>query len=132
MLNRTILVALVVSLGLTLGAPAVWAQGGGASSTGSMTGKVTDLKSWIDYVGKDHMHHRLERILGSRRASVAMVFAVTICLGLAAIVLRKANTAEAIMLLAQATLIVVIITILEHRGRPVGANTGRDMQGKGL
>ncbi len=83
-----------------------------------MTGKVTDLKGWIDYVGKDHMHHRLERLLGSRHASVVMIFAVMICLGLAAIVLRKADTAEAIMLLAQATIIVVIITVLEYSGRP--------------
>lgn len=82
-----------------------------------LTGKVSTIKGWIDYVGKDHLHHRLERALGSQRASVAMIFALTICLGLAAIVLRKADTAEAIMLLAQATLIVVMITILEHRGR---------------
>lgn len=88
------------------------------------TGKVTDFRSWIEYAGKDHLHHRLERILGTRHASVAMIFAVTICLGLAAIVLRKADTAEAIMLLAQATLIVVLITILEHRGRPNRGGSG--------
>lgn len=32
-------------------------------------------------------------------------------------VLRKAGTAEAIMLLAQAALILIMITILEHQGR---------------
>lgn len=82
-----------------------------------VTGKVSSIKGWIEYVGKDHLHHRLERALWSRRASVLMIYALTICLGLAAIVLRKADTAEAIMLLAQAALIVVMITILEHRGR---------------
>ncbi len=82
------------------------------------TGKVSSLKEWIDYVGKDHLHHRLERVLGSRRASVAMIFALTVCLGLAAMVLRKAGLAEALMLLAQAALIVTMLTILEHRGRP--------------
>jgi hypothetical protein len=46
-----------------------------------------------------------------------MIFSLMICLGLAAIVLRKADTAEAIMLLVQASLIVTIITILEQRGR---------------
>jgi UDP-GlcNAc:undecaprenyl-phosphate GlcNAc-1-phosphate transferase len=81
------------------------------------TGKVSNVRGWIDYVGKDHMHHRLERLLGSRQAAVAMIFAVTVCLGLAAMVLRKADTAQALMLLVQATLIVVIITILEHRAR---------------
>ncbi len=82
------------------------------------TRQVTSVKSWIEYVGKDHLHHRLERALGDRRASVGMIFSLMICLGLAAIVLRKADTTEAILLLIQATLIVVIITILEHRGRP--------------
>jgi UDP-GlcNAc:undecaprenyl-phosphate GlcNAc-1-phosphate transferase len=80
-------------------------------------GKVKTVKQWIDYVGKDHLHHRLERVLGSRQASVAMIWVLTICLGLAAIVLRKAGTAEAIMLLAQAALILIMITILEHQGR---------------
>ena len=81
------------------------------------TGKVTSLKGWLDYVGKDHLHHRLERALASKQASVAMIFALTVCLGLAAMVVRKADTAEAIMLLAQATLIVIIVTIMEFRGR---------------
>ena len=81
------------------------------------TGKVASVKQWIDYVGKDHLHHRLERVLGGRQASVAMIWVLTICLGLAAIVLRKAGTAEAIMLLAQAALILIMITILEHQGR---------------
>jgi len=82
-----------------------------------VTGKVKTVKQWIDYVGKDHLHHRLEHVLGSRQASVAMIWVLTICLGLAAIVLRKAGTAEAIMLLAQAALILIMITILEHQGR---------------
>ncbi|MGH7256507.1 MAG: hypothetical protein ACREI3_12110, partial [Nitrospirales bacterium] len=78
---------------------------------------VRSLKGWIDYVGKDHLHHRLERALCSRRASVTVIFTLTICLGLAAMVLRRADTAEAIMLLTQAVLFVMIITILEHRDR---------------
>ncbi|HEX9742713.1 MAG TPA: MraY family glycosyltransferase [Nitrospiraceae bacterium] len=81
------------------------------------TGKVKSVKQWINYVGRDHLHHRLERVLDSRQASVAMIFVLTICLGLAAIVLRKVGTAEAIMLLAQATLILIMVTILEHQGR---------------
>ena len=83
-----------------------------------VTGKVRTIKDWIDYVGKDHLHHRLERALSSRRATVATIFTLTICLGLAAMVLRKANTTEALMLLLQAALIVIIITFLEYRGRP--------------
>ncbi len=81
------------------------------------TGKVRSIKEWLDYVGKDHLHHRLERALGSRQASVAMICLMTICLGLAALALRHAGTAEAMLLLLQACLIVVMITILEWSGR---------------
>ena len=81
------------------------------------TGKVRTIRDWIEYVGKDHLHHRLERALGSRMASVLMIFSLTICLGLAALVLRKAGTTEAILLLTQAALIVIMVTTLEHAGR---------------
>ncbi len=81
------------------------------------TGKVRSIKEWLDYVGKDHLHHRLERALGSRQASVAMICLMTICLGLAALALRHAGTSEALLLLLQACLIVAMITILEWSGR---------------
>jgi hypothetical protein len=48
---------------------------------------------------------------------VAMICLMTICLGLAALALRHAGTAEALLLLVQACLIVVMITILEWSGR---------------
>ena len=80
-------------------------------------GKVRSLKEWIDYVGKDHLHHRWERALGSRLASVVMIFALTISLSFAALVLRKAGTFEAVLLLAQAVIIVIMVTVLEHAGR---------------
>jgi UDP-GlcNAc:undecaprenyl-phosphate GlcNAc-1-phosphate transferase len=81
------------------------------------TGKVRSVKEWLDYVGKDHLHHRLERALGSRQASVAMIFLFTICLGLAALALRHASTTEAILLLIQAGLIAAMLTVLEITGR---------------
>lgn len=82
-----------------------------------MTGKVRSVKEWLDYVGKDHLHHRLERALGSRQASIAMIFLLAICLGLAALALRRAGTMEAMFLLVQAGLIVAILTLLEIAGR---------------
>lgn len=82
-----------------------------------VTGKVKSVKEWLDYVGKDHLHHRLERALGSRQASVAMIFLFTICLGLAALGLRHAGTMEAVLLLIQAALIAAMLTVLEISGR---------------
>lgn len=82
-----------------------------------ITGKVKSVKEWLDYVGRDHLHHRLERALGSRQASVAMIFLFTICLGLSALALRHASTTEAILLLIQAGLIGAMLTVLEISGR---------------
>lgn len=82
-----------------------------------VTGKVKSVKEWLDYVGKDHLHHRLERALGSRQASIAMIFLFTICFGLAALALRHAGTMEAVLLLIQAGLIAAMITLLEISGR---------------
>lgn len=82
-----------------------------------VTGKVHSVKEWLDYVGKDHLHHQLERALGSRQASVAMIFLLTICLGLSAMALRPAGLQQAVFLLIQAGLIVAMITLLGVSGR---------------
>ncbi len=83
------------------------------------TGKVKTLKQYLEYVGKDHLHHRLERALGSRTDAVLMIFLLSIALGLAGVVLRSARTMDALFLLLQATIIVVVVSILERRGRGV-------------
>jgi UDP-GlcNAc:undecaprenyl-phosphate GlcNAc-1-phosphate transferase len=80
-------------------------------------GKVTTLKEYLEYVGKDHMHHRLERALGNRTDAVLMIFLLSIALGLAGVVLRSARTVDALFLLLQGTIIVVVVSILERRGR---------------
>ncbi|TAL12558.1 MAG: undecaprenyl/decaprenyl-phosphate alpha-N-acetylglucosaminyl 1-phosphate transferase [Nitrospirae bacterium] len=80
-------------------------------------GKVRTLKEYLEYVGKDHMHHRLERALGSRTDAVLMIFLLSIALGLAGVVLRSARTVDALFLLLQGTIIVVVVSILERRGR---------------
>ncbi|HXZ43812.1 MAG TPA: MraY family glycosyltransferase [archaeon] len=80
------------------------------------TGKVRTFQQWIAYVGKDHLHHRLETLLGSRRKTVFLIFFLSISMGLAAMALSNARTLEAVLLILQAAIIVVIVTILEHAG----------------
>lgn len=81
------------------------------------TGKVRNLRDWLAYVGKDHMHHRIAALLEGNKGSVLLIFSLSICLGLGAIVLRNARTVDALLLLFQAVIIVVIFTILERKGR---------------
>lgn len=82
-----------------------------------ITGKVLSAKQWIEYVGKDHLHHRLADVLGGPKRSVLFIYLLTLCLGTSAVVLRYARSIDAILLLFQAAIVVVLVTILERRGR---------------
>jgi UDP-GlcNAc:undecaprenyl-phosphate GlcNAc-1-phosphate transferase len=81
-----------------------------------LTGKVRSFHDWIAYVGRDHLHHRLAALLGSKRQAVLLVFAFSICMGLAAIALVHSRGFEAALLILQAVLIAAIFSVLEHAG----------------
>jgi UDP-GlcNAc:undecaprenyl-phosphate GlcNAc-1-phosphate transferase len=83
------------------------------------TGKVTSVRQWLEYVGRDHLHHRLANVLGGNRKSVAFIFVLNGCLGISAVALRHAWPLEAVLLLAQAVLLVLLISALERAGREV-------------
>jgi len=81
------------------------------------TGKVTTFKEWIEYVGRDHLHHRMAQILGGHRRSVFFIYLLTICFGISAVVLRNATAQDAVLLLCQAVFMVIMVTVLERIGR---------------
>ena len=77
-------------------------------------GKTRSFKEWIEYVGHDHLHHRMARVLGGSTQSVLFIYLLSICLGLSAILLRNAHhPSEALLLLCQALIIVILVSILE-------------------
>ena len=82
-----------------------------------LTGKVTNFKEWIEYVGKDHLHHRLANVLGGKKQSVLFIYLLGLCLGTSAVVLRNARPADAVLLIIQACIMMVLVTVLERRGR---------------
>ncbi len=82
-----------------------------------LTGKVTNFKQWIEYVGKDHLHHRLANVLGGKKQSVLFIYLLGLGLGTSAVVLRNARPTDAVLLIIQACIMVVLITVLERRGR---------------
>jgi len=81
------------------------------------TGKVKTLRQWIDYVGTDHIHHRLYVLLGEKHRSVIVIFLVSATLGLSAIALRNARPVDGVLLVSQAFLITVIFSLIEYAGR---------------
>ena len=82
-----------------------------------MTGKVLNFRQWIEYVGKDHLHHRLAIVLGGNKKSVLFIYLLSLCLGLSSVALRNARVVDAILLILQASIMVILITFLERRGR---------------
>ena len=93
-----------------------------------LTGKVRSFREWIDYVGKDHLHHRIADVLGSRRRAVLFIYLMGVCLGLSALVLRDSAAVDAFLLIVQAAILMALITVLERRGRSIGA-LGREAAG---
>ena len=81
-----------------------------------LTGKVRDLEEWLNYVGKDHLHHRMANLLLSNKKSVLFIYLLSFTLGLNALLLRDADSFSAMILLTQAICILVIITVIEITG----------------
>ncbi len=82
-----------------------------------LTRKVKSLKEWIDYVGTDHIHHRLYKLLGDKRKAVLFIYFLCATLGISAITLRYARPIDGVLLVVQAFLITVIVSIAEYSGR---------------
>lgn len=77
------------------------------------TRKVTSFHSWLEYTGKDHIHHRFEA-LGLTRGQVVMAICfLNLGVGLGAITLFEARTSGGIALLAQIICIYLVIALLE-------------------
>jgi len=87
-----------------------------------LSGKVANFRQWLEYVGKDHLHHRLANVLGGTKRSVLFIYLLGLCLGTSAVVLRNARPVDAFLLIIQACIMVVLISILERRGRLANGN----------
>ena len=82
-----------------------------------MTGKVKSMKEWIDYVGTDHIHHRLYSLLGDKRKAVLFIYLLCATLGISAITLRYARPIDGVLLVIQAFLVTILVSIVEYSGR---------------
>jgi UDP-GlcNAc:undecaprenyl-phosphate/decaprenyl-phosphate GlcNAc-1-phosphate transferase len=89
-----------------------------------LTGKVGSLREWVEYVGKDHLHHRLAGALGSRQRSVKFIYLMAMGLGISALILQNASSEDALLMIVQAGVLVVLVTVLERCGRIHGVCGG--------
>jgi UDP-GlcNAc:undecaprenyl-phosphate GlcNAc-1-phosphate transferase len=93
------------------------------------TGRVRSFRQWIDYVGRDHIHHRLTDLLGGQRRALALILSLAVALGLSALGLRRGDSVEAVLFLVHGVLILLVVAVLEgaggRAGRPPGGGGGR-------
>ncbi|MBD3425632.1 MAG: undecaprenyl/decaprenyl-phosphate alpha-N-acetylglucosaminyl 1-phosphate transferase [Candidatus Omnitrophica bacterium] len=75
-------------------------------------GRVRTFREWIEYVGKDHLHHRLMWLGFTQRQTVFFIYLVSLVFSLGALALHKATTVQALLLLLQGIMILVIVTVL--------------------
>ncbi|MBN1383318.1 MAG: undecaprenyl/decaprenyl-phosphate alpha-N-acetylglucosaminyl 1-phosphate transferase [Elusimicrobia bacterium] len=81
--------------------------------------RVHNVKEWLEYTGKDHLHHRLVKLGMSEVGTVLIICALSLTLGIGAIVLRGAGAFESVFLFIQAVLIFLIIVVLMLTGREI-------------
>ncbi|MFQ5953148.1 MAG: glycosyltransferase family 4 protein, partial [Candidatus Omnitrophota bacterium] len=79
--------------------------------------KVKTFNEWIEYVGKDHLHHRLIGLGFTHRQTVLFIYMVSIIFAVGALVLKRATTFQAVLLLLQAAIVLTIVTVLMVVGR---------------
>lgn len=87
-----------------------------------MTGKIHNFTEWVEYTGRDHLHHRLDALLHGKRKTVLFIFLLNIGLGCSALALRNADTADSIILVVQGVVFLTIVTILERIGNKIRLN----------
>ncbi len=80
-------------------------------------GRVKSLREWIEYTGKDHLHHRLVALGLSEPQAVLFIYLIAACLGIAGIVMRASGDIVIFLEILQGILIFAIIVILMRTGR---------------
>lgn len=90
------------------------------------TGKVSNFREWVAYVGKDHLHHRLNNLGLNNQQAVLFIYFLALALGIGAIVLKNGRAIDGLLLIAQAFIIFFILVILMQKG----AEGAEDLQYK--
>ncbi len=80
---------------------------------------VKNFKQWIEYVGKDHLHHRLVSLNFNIPSVVGIIVLISLCLDISVLVLRytPAGSMGSILLLLQAMIVFVVISIIMVTGK---------------
>ncbi len=73
------------------------------------TGQVRSFRQWIEFTGRDHIHHRLEDLRVGRVGAVLIVYVVSIWLGLSALVLKNTSGINALLQVGQSVIVFLML-----------------------
>jgi UDP-GlcNAc:undecaprenyl-phosphate GlcNAc-1-phosphate transferase len=80
-------------------------------------GRVRNFKEWIEYTGKDHLHHRLLTLGFNEVQTVLLIYLMAACLGIGGIILHANVNLRIYLGFLQALFVFTIIVILMLAGR---------------
>jgi len=80
-------------------------------------GDVHNFKAWIEYVGKDHLHHRLMDIGCTQLQAVLLIVSFSVLMGLSALALVKSDYITLTLLLIQAVVFYLTLSFFMLRVR---------------
>ena len=78
-------------------------------------GHVRSVRQWIEFVGRDHLHHRLMAMGCSEAQAVVVIVTISLLMGLAALALVEGSMTSAWLLLAQAVVFYGVLSFLMLR-----------------
>ena len=81
------------------------------------SGRVKNFREWIGYVGRDHLHHRLENLGLSKKQSVLFIYCLMGILGLGALLLKLGGTMDIFLILSQAVMVLLMMAVLMIKGK---------------
>lgn len=84
-------------------------------------GRVRNFKGWIEYTGKDHLHHRLVALGFNETQTVLLIYLIAACLGLGGINLIATEDLRIYFEFIQAFFIFVIVVILMVTGKKIAS-----------
>ncbi len=85
------------------------------------SGRVRSVRAWLDYTGRDHIHHRLTEVLGGERRALALILTLGVALGSSAMGLRAASSRDALLFLLHGALVLLVVEILVGAAHRSGA-----------
>ena len=80
-------------------------------------GVVRSVKEWLEYVGRDHLHHRLRHLGLSQKQTVLFIWLLSAFMGISAVVLVTKSDIDKYLVIVMSLVMFVVITVLMELGR---------------